>query len=272
MKVTRRFTLLGCSSSPGVPRINGDWGNCDPDNPRNRRTRASFLIEQIGAGGGKTTVVVDTGPDFREQMIRAKVEHIDAVIYSHAHADHLHGIDDLRGYFITQKNRIPIYAEPVTMARIEEGFGYCLKTPAGSSYPPIVAPIIIEALDQPIEISGAGGTISLLPLKQQHGDIISIGLRIGDVAYCCDISDFPEETVAKLSGLDLLYIDALQYRPHPSHLSLEQALGWIERLGPKHAVLTHMHTPLDYETVMGETPAHVEPGYDGFLIEKQLDI
>jgi phosphoribosyl 1,2-cyclic phosphate phosphodiesterase len=272
MKVTRRFTLLGCSSSPGVPRINGDWGNCDPNNPRNRRTRASFLIEQIGPDGGKTTVVVDTGPDFREQMIRAKVEHIDAVVYSHAHADHLHGIDDLRGYFITQKNRIPIYAEPVTMARIEDGFGYCLKTPAGSSYPPIVQPMIVDSLDQPIEISGAGGTLSLLPLKQQHGDIISIGLRIGDVAYCCDISDFPEETVGKLSGLDLLYIDALQYRPHPSHLSLDQALSWIERLAPRHAVLTHMHTPLDYETVMGETPSHVEPGYDGYVIEKQMDI
>lgn len=272
MKVTRRFTLLGCSSSPGVPRINGDWGNCDPNNPKNRRTRASFLIEQIGAGGGKTVVVVDTGPDFREQMIRAKVGHIDAVIYTHAHADHLHGIDDLRGYFHSQHHRIPIYAEPFTMARIAAGFGYCLETPPGSNYPPIVKPHIIEDLNEPILIDGAGGPLSLMPLKQQHGDIISIGLRIGDLAYCCDVSDFPEETVAKLSGLDLLYIDALQYRPHPSHLSLVQALGWIESLAPKHAVLTHMHTPLDYETVMGETPSHVEPGYDGFVIEKQLDI
>jgi phosphoribosyl 1,2-cyclic phosphate phosphodiesterase len=272
MRVTRRFTLLGCSSSPGVPRINGDWGNCDPNNPRNRRTRASFLIEQIGPDGGKTTVVVDTGPDFREQMIRAQVAHIDAVIYSHAHADHLHGIDDLRGYFITQRNRIPIHAEPYTMARIEEGFGYCLKTPSGSNYPPIVAPQIIEDMSAPIEVNGAGGPITLLPLEQQHGDIISIGLRVGNVAYCCDVSDFPDETVAKLSGLDLLVIDALQYRPHPSHLSLEQALGWIARLAPKRAVLTHMHTPLDYETVMAETPSHVEPGYDQFTMQFEMDI
>ncbi|MGL3605377.1 MBL fold metallo-hydrolase [Rhizobium sp. G187] len=272
MKVTRRFTLLGCSSSPGVPRINGDWGNCDPNNPKNRRTRASFLIEQIGADGGKTTVVVDTGPDFREQMIRAKVGRIDAVIYSHAHADHLHGIDDLRGYFHTQHERIPIHAEPFTMGRIEEGFGYCVKTPPGSNYPPIVEPRIIEDLDQPIVIAGAGGPLSLLPLKQQHGDIVSIGIRVGNVAYCCDVSDFPPETVAKLGGLDLLYIDALQYRPHPSHLSLEQALDWIARLAPQHAVLTHMHTPLDYETVMAETPAHVEPGYDQFIQEFQMDI
>lgn len=272
MRVTRRFTLLGCSSSPGVPRINGDWGNCDPNNPRNRRTRASFLIEQIGPDSGKTTVVVDTGPDFREQMIRAQVAHIDAVIYSHAHADHLHGIDDLRGYFITQRNRIPIHAEPYTMARIEEGFGYCLKTPSGSNYPPIVAPQIIEDMSAPIEVNGAGGPITLLPLEQQHGDIISIGLRVGNVAYCCDVSDFPDETVAKLSGLDLLVIDALQYRPHPSHLSLEQALAWIARLAPKRVVLTHMHTPLDYETVMAETPSHVEPGYDQYTMQFEMDI
>ncbi len=272
MKVTRRFTLLGCSSSPGVPRINGDWGNCDPNNPKNRRTRASFLIEQIGPDGGKTVVVIDTGPDFREQMIRSKVEFIDAVVYSHGHADHLHGIDDLRGYFHSQHKRIPIHAEPHTMARIEEGFGYCLKTPDGSAYPPIVEPQLIEDLDRPITVTGAGGPISLLPLKQQHGDIISIGVRIGNVAYCCDVSDFPQETVAKLSGLDLLYIDALQYRPHPSHLSLEQALGWIERLAPKRSVLTHMHTPLDYDTVMAETPANVEPGYDQFVVEFELDI
>ncbi|MCL6710259.1 MBL fold metallo-hydrolase [Pseudomonas sp. R2.Fl] len=263
----RRFTILGCSSSPGVPRINGDWGACDPDNPRNRRTRASFLIEQIGADGGKTTVVVDTGPDFRAQMLAAGVEHIDAVIYTHAHADHLHGIDDLRGYFVMTNRRIPIYAEAGAMARIRQGFGYCLETPSGSSYPPIVEPIVIEDLSQPIVIDGAGGAISIQPLLQEHGDIVSLGLRIGDVAYCCDISDFPEATAGRLGGLDTLVIDALQYRTHPSHLSLEQALGWIERLAPKRAILTHMHTPLDYDTVMAETPPHVEPAYDQLSFE-----
>lgn len=272
MKVTRRFTLLGCSSSPGVPRINGDWGNCDPENPRNRRTRASFLIEQICPDGGKTVVVVDTGPDFREQMIRSKVDRIDGVIYTHAHADHLHGIDDLRGYFHSQHHRIPIYAEPFTMARIAEGFGYCLETPDGSNYPPIVKPHIIADLNQMIRIDGGGGPLSLMPLKQQHGDIISIGLRIGDLAYCCDVSDFPPETVTKLYDLDILVIDALQYRPHPSHLSLEQALGWIKQLAPKRAVLTHMHTPLDYQTVLDETPEHVEPGYDQMMLEYQIDM
>ncbi|MBO3760328.1 MBL fold metallo-hydrolase [Ciceribacter sp. L1K22] len=271
MSLRRRFTILGCSSSPGVPRINGDWGACDPANPRNRRTRASFLIEQIGEGGGKTVVVVDTGPDFRAQMIAAGVTKIDAVIYTHAHADHLHGIDDLRGYFIMQNHRIPIYAEPVTMERIRQGFGYCLETPPGSSYPPIVKPIVIDDLATPVVVDGAGGPVSLLPLVQQHGDIISLGLRIGNVAYCCDVSDFPGTTVAKLSDLDVLVIDALQYRHHPSHLSLEQSLGWIERLGPKRAILTHMHTPLDYETVMAETPPHVEPAYDQMSFDLEID-
>lgn len=267
----RRFTILGCASSPGVPRINGDWGACDPNNSRNRRTRASFMVQQIAPDGGMTTVIVDTGPDFREQMIAAKVQHVDAAIYTHAHADHLHGIDDLRGYFVMQKHRIPIYAEADTMARIRQGFGYCLETPAGSNYPPIVLPIVIEDLSQPLEITGKGGTIRFQPLVQQHGDIPSLGLRIGDVAYCCDVSDFPDETVARMDGLDVLIIDALQYRHHPSHLSLEQALGWIERLKPRRAYLTHMHIPLDYETVMAETPPHVEPAYDQLAFEVEVD-
>lgn len=267
MGFRRRFTILGCSSSPGVPRINGDWGACDPDNPKNRRSRASFLIEQFAPDGGKTTLVVDTGPDFREQMIKAKVDHIDGVFYTHAHADHLHGIDDIRGYFHSQKQRIPIYADAETMERIEQGFGYCLKTPPGSGYPPIAEPHIIEDVEAPFTITGAGGTISAQLLRQIHGDIISMGLRIGDIAYCCDVSDFPERTLQHLQGLDVLIIDALQYREHPSHLSLEQALGWIERLKPNRAFLTHMHIPLDYATVMRETPDHVEPAYDQLSFE-----
>lgn len=270
MRLLQRFTILGCSSSPGVPRINGDWGACDPNEPRNRRTRASLLIEQIGEDGGVTTVVLDTGPDFREQMVRAAVKRVDGVVYTHAHADHLHGIDDLRGFFVLQHHRIPIHADPETMRRIREGFGYCLETPPGSNYPPIVKPRLIEDMAAPIEISGAGGTISLQPIPQIHGDIISLGFRVGDVAYCCDVSDFPEASVARLGGLSVLVIDALQYRFHPSHLSLEQALGWITRLKPRRAILTHMHTPLDYRTVLAETPDHVEPAYDGMRFEMEV--
>jgi len=267
MAVRRVFTILGCGSSPGVPRINGDWGACDPSNPKNRRSRAALLIEQTGDDGGTTTVVIDTGPDFREQMIAAKVENIDAVFYSHPHADHIHGIDDLRGYVQYTGKRMPIWADALTMERIREGFRYCLETPEGSNYPPIVEPRIIDPSLAPVMITGAGGTIVLQPVLQHHGSIMSMGFRIGEFAYCSDVSDFPDETIGKLTELDMLVIDTLQYKFHPSHLSLEQSLGWIERFAPKRAVLTHMHTPLDYETVMRETPEHIEPAYDGMRLE-----
>lgn len=267
MAVRRVFTILGCGSSPGVPRINGDWGACDPKNPKNRRTRAALLIEQTGDDGGTTTVVIDTGPDFRAQMIAAKVKNIDAVFYSHPHADHIHGIDDLRGYVQYTGRRIPIWADALTMERIREGFRYCMETPEGSSYPPIVEPRIIDPSLTPIAITGAGGTIVFQPVLQHHGSIMSLGFRIGDFAYCSDVSDFPQETIGKLAGLDMLVIDTLQYTFHPSHLSLEQSLGWIARFSPKRAVLTHMHTPLDYETVLNETADHIEPAYDGMRLE-----
>lgn len=270
-KARRLFTVLGCASSPGVPRVNGDWGACDPGNPKNRRSRAAFLIRQIGADGGETTIVVDTGPDFREQMIANKVSQVDAVLYTHSHADHVHGIDDLRGFALSQRRRIPIYADPETMVRIRAGFGYCLETPAGSAYPPITEPHLITSFDQPILIDGAGGVIAVQPLDQVHGSIRSLGFRIGGLAYCCDVSDFPRDTVARLQGLDVLIIDSLQYKPHPSHLSVDQALWWIEKLDPKRAYLTHMHVPLDYDTVFEETPARVEPAYDGLTIEMEVD-
>lgn len=262
---TLRFTILGCGSSPGVPRINGDWGNCDPANPRNRRTRAAAIFELVAAAG-VTRVAVDTGPDFRQQMIAARVESLDAVVYTHAHADHIHGIDDLRGYFLSQRKRIDIYADATTLARMREGFDYCFRTPVGSSYPPILEPWEIEAY-KPFEILGEGGSIQFEPLLQHHADIMSLGFRVGPVAYCPDVSDYPNRTLDRLHGLELLVIDALQYNRHPSHFSLEQALDVIDRVKPRRAVLTHMHIPLDYETVMRETPDHVEPAYDGMVIE-----
>jgi len=261
-----RFTLLGCGSSPGTPRITGDWGNCDPADPRNRRTRAAALVEKIAGHGGITRVVIDTGPDFREQMLAAGIRRLDAALYTHAHADHIHGIDDLRGYVLEQRRLMDVYADGPTMQRLKEGFGYCFETPPGSSYPPILRPRVFEH-GTTVKIEGEGGTLSFVPLPQIHGDIISLGFRIGGLAYCPDVSDFPEPTVGKLDDLDVLIIDALQYRPHPSHLSLSQALEWIDRIKPAMAYLTHMHIPLDYETVQRETPENVAPGYDGLVIE-----
>jgi phosphoribosyl 1,2-cyclic phosphate phosphodiesterase len=264
-----RFTLLGCGSSPGTPRITGDWGNCDPEDPKNRRTRAAAMVERIAENGGVTRVVIDTGPDFRAQMLMAGVTRLDAAIYTHPHADHIHGIDDLRGYVLEQRRLMDIFADMPTLERLKEAFGYCFDTPPGSSYPPILKANIIEH-GAPVTIMGEGGTLTFEPLPQIHGDIISLGFRIGGLAYCPDISDFPAPTVQKLAGLDILIINALQYRPHPSHISLGQALAWIDKIGPKRAVLTHMHVPLDYATVMNETPDHVEPGYDGMTIEISL--
>ncbi|MCO5065913.1 MAG: MBL fold metallo-hydrolase [Rhizobiaceae bacterium] len=268
MTDTLRLTILGCGSSPGVPRVTGDWGRCDPANPRNRRRRAAALVERIGEQR-TTTVVVDTGPDFREQMLMASVQHIDAVVYTHAHADHIHGIDDLRSYVIEQQQLIDIYADRTALYRLREGFGYCFETPDGSSYPPIVKAHLIDHR-KTVEIRGDGGVLRFEPLPQIHGDIVSLGFRIGNLAYCSDVSAFPDATAQRLQGLEWLVIDALQYRPHPSHFSLNEALDWIARLKPRHAALTHMHVPLDYETVLAETPENVEPAYDGMVIEIPL--
>jgi phosphoribosyl 1,2-cyclic phosphate phosphodiesterase len=263
-----RFTLLGCGSSPGTPRITGDWGNCDPKNPRNRRLRSAAMVERISPSG-TTRIVIDTGPDFRLQMLNAGVDRIDAVVYTHAHADHVHGIDDLRGFALYQRQLIDIYADRPTMDRLRQSFGYCFETPPGSSYPPILRPHNI-AHDVVFSIDGPGGPIAFEPLPLIHGDIISLGYRIGNIGYCSDVSDIPAAAAARLEGLDLLVIDALQYKTHPSHLSLEQTLGWIERLAPRRAVLTHMHIPLDYATVARETPDHVEPGHDGMIVEFEI--
>ena len=264
---TRRFTILGCGSSPGVPRITGDWGACDPSNPKNRRTRAAMLVEQFADDGAMTSIVIDTGPDFRSQMIAVDARDLHAVVLTHAHADHLHGIDDVRSFVYKNQHRMPVWGDPITMQRVLEGFGYCFETPEGSSYPPICRSKLISDLDAVFEVEGLGGSVPFLPLWQQHGETHSLGFRIGDIAYCTDVSDFPEASVAKLADLDILIIDALQYKHHPSHLSLEQALDWIEKIAPKRAILTHMHIPLDYETVSRETPDYVEPAYDGMRFE-----
>ena len=265
MADTLRFTILGCGSSPGTPRINGDWGACDPTNPKNRRTRCAAMAERISETG-TTRAIIDTGPDFRAQLLAVGVSHIDAVVYTHPHADHIHGIDDLRTFALDQRRRMDIYADRQTQDRLFEGFRYCFETPPGSSYPPILTAHLIDHA-QPVVIEGQGGPLALHPLLQIHGEIHSLGFRIAGLGYCPDVSAFPEATLAELQGLDVLVIDALQDRPHPSHLSLAEALEHIDVLKPRQAFLTHMHIPLDYDTVLRQTPANVAPAYDGMIIE-----
>ncbi|WP_062220264.1 MBL fold metallo-hydrolase [Aureimonas sp. D3] len=264
-----RLTILGCGSSPGTPRITGDWGACDPSEPRNRRTRCAAMIERI-APNGRTVVVIDCGPDFREQMLREKVQRLDAVLVTHPHADHFHGIDDIRGFFLDTGRPIDLYADEATFVRLNEAFGYCFRTPDGSAYPPIVQHRTITALEA-FSVEGPGGSIEFLPFDQEHGSITSLGFRIGPISYCSDVSHFPTSACHAIEGSTLLVIDALQYKRHPSHLSLDQALEWVRRLEVDTALLTHMHTPLDYQTLVRNLPSHVKPAYDGMRLEFALD-
>ncbi|HRD75548.1 MAG TPA: MBL fold metallo-hydrolase, partial [Hyphomicrobiaceae bacterium] len=252
-------------SSGGVPRVGNDWGACSPENPRNRRRRCSALLERF-EGGRATRVLIDTSPDLREQALTHRIEHLDAVLYTHDHADHTHGIDDLRFISYRMKRRINVYLDQPTRVSLEGRFGYCFSTPPGSAYPPIVRAHEIEA-GTPITVTGAGGAVEALPVPQEHGDIPSLGFRIGNLAYSPDISGLSDGAADMLLGLDVWIVDALRYIPHPSHWSVKQSLEWIERLAPKRAILTHLHIDLDYDALKRELPAHVEPAYDGMVID-----
>ncbi|WP_336279277.1 MBL fold metallo-hydrolase [Bartonella sp. CB175] len=261
-----RFTILGCGSSPGVPRPNGDWGACDPNNSKNKRYRSSLLVERINKSGKKTTVIIDTGPDFRSQMIDAHVSHLDAAIYTHSHADHTHGINDLRSYALAQKCLIDVYADAFTLKHLKNSFGYCFQTPKDSFYPPILKENLINE-DSQFTIQGQGGAITVNTHLQFHGGIHSLGFRFGNVAYCTDVSKFPEKTLPKLMNLDVLIIEALQFESHASHLSVDQALQWIKYLKPKQAILTHMDRSLDYNELINYIPPHIKPAYQGLTFE-----
>ena len=262
--MTLTFTILGCGSSAGVPRPALGWGACDPKNPKNRRRRTSLLVERQG-DGGVTRVLVDTSPDLRDQLIDAGVDWLDGVFYTHPHADHIHGIDDLRSLFIHKHRRVDVYLDEATSQVLRPRFEYCFVSPPGSEYPPMVTENRLTA-GKAVTIVGEGGPITVLPYLQQHGDIPSLGFRFGALAYSCDLSGLPDASVAALAGLEVWIVDALRYRPHPSHFSLAEALDWIGRLKPQRAVLTNLHADLDYEEVRRQVPPHVEPAYDGMRL------
>jgi phosphoribosyl 1,2-cyclic phosphate phosphodiesterase len=258
-------TILGCGSSGGVPRPALGWGDCDPNNPKNRRRRTSLLVERRSADG-VTRVLIDTSPDLREQLLDADVDWVDGVFYTHEHADHTHGIDDLRGLFLHRRKRVPVYLDEHTSQIMRIRFAYCFASAPGSDYPPIVREHRLVP-GAAVTVEGAGGAISALPILQVHGDIDSLGFRFGNFAYSCDLSDLPEQSVAALEGLDVWVVDALRYKPHPSHFCLEETLRWIERLKPRRAILTNLHNDFDYDKLRAELPPNVEPAFDGITIE-----
>ena len=259
-------TILGCGSSGGVPRIGGSWGDCDSENPKNRRRRCALLITAKKSKTEQTTVLIDTGCDIREQLLEANVASVDAVFYTHDHADHTHGIDDLRVLALNDRKRVEVYANKLTLDRLNKAFGYCFQAPQNSSYPPILNANEISD-GQMITVEGDGGSLDFQVFNQQHGNITSLGFRVGNLAYSCDVSDIPKSSQQHLNDLDVWIIDALRRAPHPSHFSLGETLGWIKKMQPKRAILTNMHIDLDYETVLAETPVHVSPAFDGMTLK-----
>lgn len=263
--MTFKFTILGCGTSSGVPRIDGTWGACDPDNPRNIRRRCSLLVERIG-NSGRTTILIDTSPDMRQQLLEAGIGLLDAVLYTHDHADHTHGIDDLRWVAYNARSRVDVYFDESTGASLRKRFDYCFEAPEGSDYPPILKGHLIKP-GETIRIEGAGGEVAATPYLQNHGSTDSLGFRIGGLAYSCDIKSLHDASYSHLENLDVWIVDALRHTPHSSHHNLEEALAAINRVGPGRAILTHMNIELDYEALRRELPENVQPAYDGMVLE-----
>ncbi len=255
-----RVTILGCGGSGGVPTVGNQWGDCDPNNPKNARRRVSLLVQ--GAG---QTVLIDTSPDLRAQLLDAKVGHLDAVIYTHDHADHTHGLDDLR---FLRRDRgmspIPCYGNHETLYSIAGRFSFAFSqstTGSGVLYRPYAAAI---AVDGPFSI----GALAVTPFRQDHGHgTSSTGYRIGGMAYSTDVVDIPGESWPVLAALDLWIVDALRWEPHPTHTHFDRTLSWIARAQPKRAILTHMNHMMDYEAVRRRCPPGVEPGWDGLVVD-----
>ncbi|MEC3860082.1 MBL fold metallo-hydrolase [Mesobacterium sp. TK19101] len=257
-----RFTILGCGSSGGVPRLGGHWGDCDPTNPKNIRRRCSMLVERE-TPDGTTRVLIDTTPDMRAQLLDAGVGTLDAVVFTHAHADHVHGIDDLRQIVFNTRKRLPVWADGDTQNSLYSRFGYAFIQPEGSPYPPILD---MHTIDGDVTVTGGGGAVTLRPFRVNHGAIDALGFRVQDLAYLPDVARIYDDAWPALADLDCFIIDALRRSPHPTHSHLDQALAWIAQLKPRRAVLTNMHIDLDYATVAAETPDNVTPAYDGMVI------
>ncbi len=248
-------TILGCGTSGGVPRIGNDWGACDPTEPKNRRRRCSILVKEKN-----TTVLIDTSPDIREQLLDAGIGKLDAVVWTHEHADQCHGIDELRVLAIRNRHRVNVWGDHKTLDILMRRFDYCFRQLEGNPYPAILQEHFIEG---PFTIAD----IDFIPFEQDHGSITSLGFRMGPIGYSNDLVNLDDRGFEILNGVDTWIVDAMRYTPHPTHVNLETALKWIERLKPRRAILTNMHVDLDYQTLLKELPKGVEPAYDGMVIE-----
>lgn len=257
------FTILGCGSSGGVPRLGGDWGDCDPTDRRNRRRRCSLLVERRDAGGA-TRVLIDTSPDMREQLLDAGVGTLDAVAFTHPHADHTHGIDDLRQVVFNLRKRLPVWADGQTQNDLISRFGYAFVQPEDSPYPPILD--LHTITDAPFTVTGEGGPVELAPFLVDHGSIMALGFRIGPLAYIPDAVALPEAAWPFIQGVPCLVVDALRRKPHPTHAHLALTLDWIAQARPGRAILTNMHLDMDYMTLTDELPEGVLPAYDGMVL------
>ncbi len=266
------FTILGCGSSGGVPRADGAWGACDPEEPRNARTRCSLMVRRRGEATGEalTTLVVDASPEFRLQTARAGARRLDGLLLTHDHADQCHGIDDIRAFAMVQRQRIPCWGDAATCATLRARFGYVFD--GEGLYPSIATLTKAPPHGERWELAGPSGPVPVLTFDQDHGPVRSLGYRFGDVAYSSDVVDLGPDAFDALAGLDVWIVDALRRTPHPTHAHLDKALAWIERVKPRRAILTNMHIDLDYRTLIAELPSGVEPAYDGLRFTSEVSM
>jgi len=253
------LTVLGSGTSVGVPTIGCDCKVCTSTDAHDRRLRPSIMLQYEGR-----TVVIDTGPDFRQQCIRSNIRRLDAVLYTHAHADHILGLDDLRPFNFHQQQAIPIFLTQHTLDVIRRVFAYIFHEGESESSRPRIAPVIFD--DEPFSVWG----VEYLPIPVKHGNGPCHGFRFGPVAYLTDHSEIPEESLAKLEGLEILFLDALRYKPHPTHSSIDQSLKTVARLKPKQTYFTHISHDLLHARADSLLPEGVHLAYDGLELRTEV--
>lgn len=262
-----RATVLGCGSSGGVPRVGGDWGVCDPEDPRNRRTRCSILV-RAGEGTDTTNILVDTSPDLREQLLRADVRRVDALLYTHDHADQCNGIDDMRALSYRMRRQVPTYMDAPTREQLMLRFGYCFEMPEGRVHPPILDAMPTLQVGDTLTIEGPGGAVRIKALGLSHGPTPSLGYLFEDrLAYTPDVHDIGESALAALDGVGTWICDALRYHDHPTHAYADKTLMWQAHTRAKRMVLTNLHIDMNYATLSTELPGAQLPAFDGLEVE-----